>query len=421
MAFTRGRSVALAALTALTLAPLSACGGDSSTSSPPDSASAAGDPPAQSSANGSKTDIGRVSVTLTSGSGGDTCEVDTTSVPAGPVTFTVTNQSATAVSEVELLSDQKIIAEKENLAPGLAPVSFTSTLGGGSYQIYCPGAAKEMIDFTVTGKAAPKPTGSAAQLLIKGTRGYGKYVQTQVDGMVSAVRKLQAEVDEGDLEAARKQYGLARPFYEKIESDVEGFVLPGFTPTDNKGNLDYLIDMRASNLDPKVGWHGFHAVERDLFGRHKITPKTKKLAAELTKNVQKLAGLAKTLTYKPEDLANGAAGLLEEVQTNKISGEEEAFSHIDLVDFAGNVEGAEQSFAYLKPGLAKIDAALVTKITKRFDVVTTMLDSYRDPHEIGGYERYTAELKKKDANKLSQSVQALQDSLAHLAEKVATA
>jgi iron uptake system component EfeO len=50
-----------------------------------------------------------------------------------------------------------------------------------------------------------------------------------------------------------------------------------------------------------------------------------------------------------------------------------------------------------------------------------MLDTYRDPAEIGGYKRYTAALKKADANKLSQTVQALQDSLAHLAEKVATA
>ncbi len=135
-------------------------------------------------------------------------------------------------------------------------------------------------------------------------------------------------------------------------------MLPGFKATDNHGNLDYLIDMRASNLDPAVGWHGFHAVERDIFGRQKITPSTKKLAAELTDNVNKLAHLSTSLTYKPEDLANGAAGLLEEVQSNKISGEEEAFSHIDLVDFAGNVEGAQQAFAYLKPGLAKIDSSL---------------------------------------------------------------
>jgi iron uptake system component EfeO len=411
---TASRKVAVALVSVVSLATLAACGnggGDSGSTK-----AASGD-----TSGSAKGGVTQVKVTLASGASGDTCAVDTKSVPAGPITFTIANQSATGVSEVELLQDQKIIGEKENLAPGLAPVALTLTLGGGSYQIYCPGASEEMVPFTVTGQASAAPTGTAADLLQQGTVGYGKYVTTQVDAMVTAVKKLQQDVDSGDVKAAQKQYGEARPFYEKIESDVEGFVLPGYKPTDNHGNLDYLIDMRASNLDPAVGWHGFHAVERDLFQGQKITAKTKKLAAELSTNVQQLAQLSTSLTYKPEDLANGAAGLLEEVQKNKISGEEENYSHIDLVDFAANVEGAQQAFAYLKPGLTEIDSAMTTTIAQRFDAVNKMLDGYRDPSQIGGYERYTAALKASDANKLSQTVQALQDSLAHLAEKVATA
>ena len=361
--------------------------------------------------------VSKVAVTM-AGSG---CTVDRDSVTAGPVTFTIENKSATGITEFELLSDQKIIGEKENLAPGLAPVSFTLTLGGGKYQLYCPGADKEFLDFTVTGKASASPTGTAAQLLQDGTKTYAAYVTTEVEGMVTAVKNLQQAIDAGDLAQAQKLYGVARPFYEKIESDVEGFVLPGFKPTDNHGNLDYLVDMRASNLDPEVGWHGFHAVERELFQAQKITDDTKRLAAELTTNVEKLAELSKTLTYKPEDLANGAAGLLEEVQTNKISGEEERYSHTDLVDFASNVEGAQQAFLNLKPGLTEIDADLTKTISARFDAVNAMLDTYRDASAVGGYRPYTAELKATDANKLSQTVQSLQDALAHLAEKVATA
>jgi iron uptake system component EfeO len=399
------RRSALAALTAASLISLAACGSDSSGSD------------AKESTKPSDSGVGRVGVTLT----GNSCKLDRDSAKAGPVAFTVTNKDAAGITEVELMSDQKIIAEKENLAPGLSPVSFTSTLGGGKYQVYCPGATKELVDFTVTGEGSAAPTGTAAQLLQQGTDGYGKYVTEQVGAMVVSVAKLQQEIDSGDLAAAQKQYGEARPFYEKIESDVDGFVLPGFKATDNHGNLDYLVDMRGSNLDPAVGWHGFHAVERDIFGHRKITPSTKKLAAELTTNVNKLAQLSKSLTYKPEDLANGAAGLLEEVQSNKVSGEEEAFSHIDLVDFAGNVEGAQQAFAYLKPGLTKLDSSLTDTISQRFDAVNTMLNTYRDPAAIGGYKIYTAQLKKTDANKLSQTVQALQDSLANLAEKVATA
>jgi iron uptake system component EfeO len=413
----RGLGLIAAAAVAASLA---GCGSDDDSSSdatPSDSASS----DATTEPAGDTGGAGQVAVTMANDGGTDTCTLDTDTAEAGPVTFTVTNESATGVTEVELLQDQKILGEKENLAPGLDPVEFTVTLGGGDYQIYCPGADPELVPFTVTGEASAEPVGDVQQALQDGATDYATYVDDQVASMVQGAQALQAAVESGDLTAAQTAYAQSRIFYERIESDVDGFVLEGFDPTDNHGNLDYLIDMRGSNLDPDVGWHGFHAVERDLFGREAITDSTKQLATELSDNVTKLSTLVATLEYAPEDLANGAAGLLEEVQANKITGEEEEFSHIDLVDFAGNVEGAQQSFAYLKDGLEQIDATLTDTIGQRFTTVTTLLDTYRDPNELGGYKRYTAELKKTDANKLSQSVQALQDSLARLAEKVATA
>ena len=239
--------------------------------------------------------------------------------------------------------------------------------------------------------------------------------------MVVAVAKLDADIQAGDLEAAKVDYAAARPFYERIESSVEGFVMPGFDATDNHGNLDYLIDMRESNLDPEVGWHGFHAIERDLFEAGEITDSTKELSTELVENVNTLLTVVKDLEYLPEDLANGAASLLEEVQANKISGEEENYSHIDLVDFAGNVEGAEQAFAFLELGLEEIDPDLAAQIRAQFDSVNALLETYRDPDQLGGYKLYTEELKASEAAALSRAVQALQEPLSQIAEKVATA
>jgi iron uptake system component EfeO len=366
-----------------------------------------------------KDGVSQVKIELTSDNGGS-CVLDSTSAKAGPITFSVTNKTAASISELELLSNNRILGEKENLAPGLPTVSFTQTLDGGTYQIYCPGASAEMQDFKVTGKAA-KATGSTQDILAEGVKGYAHYVDGVVDAMVTAVQRLKTDIDAGDLEKAKAQYAAARPFYERIESDVDGFMLPGYKATDNAGNLDYLVDMRASNLDPAVGWHGFHAVERDLFEKGAITDETKKLAAELQDNVEKLDKLVGTLEYRPEDLANGAAGLLEEVQTGKITGEEEAYSHIDLVDFAGNIEGAQQAFAFLEPGMQKIDADLTKQVNAQFENVLKMLETYRDPNELGSYKRYTAELKASDATKLSKAIQALQEPLSRIAEKVATA
>jgi iron uptake system component EfeO len=362
----------------------------------------------------------QVAVTLTGDNGG-TCALDYTEAKAGPVTFSVTNKTATALTEVELMSDNRILGEKENLAPGLPTASFTVTLGGGDYRIYCPGAAEEMVAFKVTGAAASQATGTAAALLAAGAKDYASYVDGVLDAMQTAVGRLKAAIDAGDLEKAKAEYPVARPFYERIEADVEGFVLPGFKPTDNAGNLDYLIDMRASNLDPAVGWHGFHAIERDLFENGAITDETKELAAELASNVALLGKVAKGLSYKPEDLGNGAADLLEEVQNSKISGEEEAFSHFDLVDVAGNIEGAQQAFAYLKPGLERIDPDLTKRVADQFAKVNALLDTYRDSDVPGGFKLYTPALKASDGAKLSRAVQALQEPLSQIAEKVATA
>jgi iron uptake system component EfeO len=362
----------------------------------------------------------QVRVSLTQGSGGDACTLGSTQAKAGPVTFTVKDVSSTAISEVELLSDERILGEKENLAPGLGAVSFTVTLTGGTYQVYCPGAAKQLQTFTVTGKRVASAD-NASVALKEGIAGYAEYVTQEVNTMITATDALNKAVDSGNLTLSQKDYALARPYYERVESDVDGFVLPGFTPTDNAGNLDYLIDMRASNLDPKVGWHGFHAVERDLFDFKKITASTKSLAAELDTNVNKLDSLTKSLTYKPEDLANGAAGLLEEASTTKITGEEELYSHIDIVDLAANVEGAQQAFAYLQPGLTLIDPTLTATIVGQFATVNTLLDKYKDPNALGGYVSYTSAVKVADGAAFSAAVQPLQANLATLAAKVATA
>jgi iron uptake system component EfeO len=362
----------------------------------------------------------QVRVTLENRNGEDVCTLSSTSAQAGPVTFTVANESSTAITELELQSQQRILGEKENLAPGLGAVSFTVTLTGGTYQVYCPGANVESQTFTVTGKTAVV-TNSAQAALKSGVAGYSAYVAQEVANMVAATNALNAAVASGNLAASQKAYAEARPYYERIESDVDGFVLAGFTPTDNAGNLDYLIDMRASNLDPQAGWHGFHAVERDLFQAKKITANTKQLAAELMGNVTKLDALSKDLTYKPEDLANGASGLLEEVQSTKISGEEEAYSHIDLVDFAGNIEGAQQAFAYLQPGMKIIDPVLTSTIVSQFASVNALLDKYKNPSALGGYVPYTAAVKAADAPTLSTAVEALHENLALIAEKVATA
>jgi iron uptake system component EfeO len=81
-----------------------------------------------SSAGSSATAPGEVTVTITDADG---CVASPDTVPAGPVTFVVTNVDALGVTEVELVSDQRIVGERENLAPGFDS-TFSARLDGGS-------------------------------------------------------------------------------------------------------------------------------------------------------------------------------------------------------------------------------------------------------------------------------------------------
>jgi iron uptake system component EfeO len=351
-----------------------------------------------------------VKVTVQQINGSDTCVPDYSKAPAGPVTFEVANKDAAGVTEIELLSDQRILGERENVVPGLKPATFTVTLGGGNYTLYCPGAATENVPFTVTGAVSEDTAGGTSGKLAEGAAGYSKYVTSQVDSLVTAVAALKTAVDSGDVAASQQAYAAARPFYERIEPVAESFP-----------DLDPALDLRIADVTPGTPWTGFHPLEKDLFEGKTITAADKDLAAGIVTNVAKLKTLTNGLEYKAEELANGASGLLEEIQSSKITGEEEAYSHIDLVDFAANVEGSQQAFEYLKPALTDIDSGLTQQIDQQFAVVNKLLDSYKDATAPGGYKPYTAALKSTEATKLTQAIQALQQPLARIAEKVATA
>ena len=123
------------------------------------------------------------------------------------------------------------------------------------------------------------------------------------------------------------------------------------------------------------------------------------------------------LTYKPFELADGAQELLDEVASSKITGEEERYSHIDLLDFQANDEGAEQAFADLQPGLAKIDPALSSTISDAFTALDKLVDGYRTGGNPSGFALYSA-LTDADKQKLAAAVKAVQEPLSTVAAKV---
>ena len=192
---------------------------------------------------------GEVTVTVTEADG---CVATPDTVPAGQVTFVITNVDALSVTEVELVSDQRIVGERENLAPGFDS-TFSARLDGGSYQVFCPGAATEKPPFTVTGEAAAQSADLTA-LLDQATIDYGTYVDDQISFLLVPVQELAAAIKAGDLAAAQAAYIKARPFYERIEPVAESFP-----------DLDPAIDLRVGDVEAGTTWTGFHPIEQGLF------------------------------------------------------------------------------------------------------------------------------------------------------------
>jgi iron uptake system component EfeO len=344
-----------------------------------------------------------VEVTLTS----DGCPAPEKSYPAGALTFEITNQDATAVSEFELLSGDRILGEKENLPPGFSG-SIALQLDAGTYTMYCPGAATDRSPLVVVGSSRATTITDTQGLLTQGTRQYAVYVTTQSAQLVQAVRPLVSALEGHDLKAAQDAYKRSRSYYEHIEPVAESFTV-------GKQNLDANIDARAGDV-PTAEWRGFHYIEKGLFEDKSLTGLAP-YGNELLANVQRLHTLVKGLSYQPAELANGAVGLLDEVAKSKITGEEERYSHIDLLDFQANVEGSQQAFACLRPGLAKIDPALAQTISRAFAAMQQRLDVYRDTTDPSGFVLY-GELSDTDKTALSQALQAVAEPLSRVAGKV---
>ncbi len=297
-----------------------------------------------------------------------------TSVPAGAVNVTATNGGSTKVTELELQNSSEIIvAERENLTPGLSG-SFTLDLGPGTYLIHCPGGAVPDGKLKVTGNATPGHSLSRA-LLQTAALQYRTYVQGETLKLLEDTRRFVVAIKQGRLEEAKRLYGPTRIHYEAIEPAAESF--PG---------LDSAIDARIDSptvLGDLSKWTGFHRLEMILW-KEKTLKGATPFASKLLENVEQLNQKIPTLPLSAEQLVNGSVGLLNEIDNAKITGEEDRYSHTDLSDFQGNLTGARKAFEFVRPALdASGDTKLSESIAQKFHEVQVGLNVYRRNTPLG--------------------------------------
>ncbi|UZJ31636.1 iron uptake system protein EfeO [Streptomyces endophytica] len=347
---------------------------------------------------------GAVKVTATDSS----CELSAKEFPAGHVQFSVENKGSKVTEVYVYAPGDRIVTERENIGPG-TNAEITAEIKAGSYEIACkPGMKGKGIrqKVTVSGKSAAAKRDPKLDAAVAA---YRRYVQEQADETLPKAQKFADAVKSGDLEAAKKAYAPSRIGWERTEPVAESF-----------GDIDPKVDVRADGLTGGQKWTGWHKLEKSLWEEKKISGDDKKLADQLItdlKDWQKRVGKAE---ITPTSMANGAKELLDEVATGKVTGEEERYSHTDLVDFQGNVEGAEKAYELLKPVVAKNEPALAKELDKQFAAIHALLDDHRDDKSADGFVSYDT-VGKGDRKKLSDGVNALAEPLSKLAAAVATA
>ncbi|GHC57676.1 iron uptake system protein EfeO [Streptomyces cinnamoneus] len=337
------------------------------------------------------------------------CEVSRAEFPAGHLTVDVENTGSKVTEVYVLFPDGRIAAERENIGPG-TKASITAEIKAGDYEIACkPGMKGDGIHrkVTATGKntaAKRNPEMDAA------VAGYRSYVLAQAEETLPKAKAFADAVKAGDIETAQKLYAPSRIGWERTEPVAESF-----------GDIDPKVDVREDGLesgqDPAKDWTGWHRLEKALWQDKKIDDQEKRLADRLMADLNDWVKRVGTAEITPTSMANGAKELLDEVARNKITGEEDRYSHTDLVDFKGNLEGAQKTYGLLKPVAAKNNPGLTRELDGQFTALTGLLDKYRigaAGYEYTSYDKVTEPQRKE----LSDGVNALAEPLSKLAAAV---
>nr|MCW2727468.1 peptidase [Aeromicrobium sp.] len=335
------------------------------------------------------------------------CTVSASKLDAGPATFKVTNKGS-KVTEFYVYADgDRIMGEVENVGPGLSR-NLVVDLPKGTYEGACkPGMIGDGIrqTLTVTGEAA-KPL-SDSEELTAAADSYARYVKSQSDALIVKTEEFVDAVKAGDVDEAKTLFPIARTYWERIEPVAEKF-----------GDLDPITDGREPDaIAEGVDFTGWHRIEKQLWVENN-TEGMDVYADQLLDNVKQIVQLGQDAPLTALELAQGSKGLLDEVATGKITGEEDEFSHTDLWDFKANIEGSQAAIASLRPVLEEKDPELVKQLDAQFKAVDEELNQHQDT--TTGEWTFYDKLTKDEVKALSDAVAALSEPISQVAAVVAS-
>jgi iron uptake system component EfeO len=350
----------------------------------------------------------------------DACGLSPTSTTSGVLTFAVTNRGSD-VTEFYLrdADGRTVLAEVENVGPGTTRELVVSVPPGGYLASCVPGMSGDGFRASLTVTVDARSTTvdpDAARSRTAAHVAYLGYVREQTSRLLATTRDFVTAYRSGDTARARDLYPVARTFWERVEPVAEAF-----------GDLDPRMDLREADVTEGGDWTGWHRLEKDLWppapaadGGPAAVPLTTQQRDRYTDllltDTQDLVDRthAETFTVTVDQIGNGAAALLEEIATGKVTGEEEVWSHTDLWDVQANLDGARAAYGTLRDATVARDPDLAGAVDARFADVQTVLDSHRTATGFVPYTDLTAD----QVRDLARAADALGEPLSHLTAAV---
>lgn len=325
---------------------------------------------------------------------------------AGVQVFGLRN-AGSAATDVALVDPGtgKLHGEVEGLAAGTTR-ALTVDVGGGPYAFKCLREDADAVTGPTVVVPGGRPRGPGAvpvtrhDLIVPALR-YQRWVADRLTALAHGTAALRADLDRGDLPAARRDWLTAHLVYARTGAAYGAF-----------GAADGRINGTAARTAGAVrdpGFTGFHRVEYGLWhggSAHALRAP----AAALDRDVRALRRSWSQTRMDPADLGLRAHEIMEDAARAELTGRTDYGSGTNLATARANLDGTRQVLDRVRPLLAARDTALT-----RLDAALTRARRVLDAAHRGGTWTPPARLSPAGRRQVNAAVGGLLERLAPVA------
>lgn len=247
----------------------------------------------------------------------------------------------------------KFYAEIEGLAPGRTRPMLVD-LGSGTYVFKCLAEDTDAVTGPPVKVPGNRPRGPATlpvteHDVIPPTLAYQKWIGARIADLADGTRALKADIDGGDLTAARRDWLSAHLVYERMGAAYGTF-----------GDADAVINGTAARTPGAVqdpSFTGFHRIEYGLW-HGASAASLRGPAAQLDSAVRGLGRTWAQQRMDPADMGLRAHEIVENSEQFELTGRTDYGSGTSLATANANLDGTREILGLLDSLLAPRDPQL---------------------------------------------------------------